>query len=46
MDAPWGKPPGDVYHESMGGTMNDAAATPSSAPINMRIKTVFIADTV
>ena len=46
MEAPCGSPPGDVYHESMGGTMNDAAATPTSAPLSMRIKAVFTAATV
>ena len=30
--APCGRPPGDVYHDSAGGTTNDAIATPISAP--------------
>jgi len=30
-----------VYHDNIGGTMNDAAAIPSSAPTSMRITPVF-----
>jgi hypothetical protein len=30
-----------VYHATAGGTMNDAATIPSSAPLSMKITIVF-----
>ena len=43
--APCGRPPGDVYHESIGGTRNEATAAPSRAPASMRMSAVFTIQT-
>src|SRR5215510_4013154 len=40
--APSGSPPGDAYHESSGGTRNDAATTPTKAPSRTKITVVFM----
>lgn len=39
--APCGRPPGDVYHDSIGGTRNEATDAPSRAPASMRMSAVF-----
>lgn len=39
--APCGKPPGDVYHDSIGGTRNEATDAPTNAPASMRMSAVF-----
>jgi len=39
--APCGRPPGDVYHDSTGGTRNEATDAPSRAPASMRMSAVF-----
>jgi hypothetical protein len=33
-----------VYHDNIGGTRNEAADMPTSAPANMRIRTVFMVE--
>src|SRR4030095_10320306 len=39
--APCGSPPGDVYHDSIGGTRNEATTAPSRAPASMSRSAVF-----
>jgi hypothetical protein len=39
--APCGSPPGDVYHESIGGTRNEATDAPNRAPASIRMTAVF-----
>lgn len=39
--APCGRPPGDVYHDSIGGTRNEATDAPSRVPASMRMSAVF-----